>query len=432
VKILMVNGLHLGGVRTVVENVVPVLLDRRHDVSLFKGVDDDGKKLFEIEDHTEGRVRSRSVNIFKFRNARRTGNYHNPQIEKPFKEFLLSVKPDIVHFHSCSCIGASVIRVVRELQIPYVVTMHDWWWICPRLYLVDNRFEACAQGEVVRPEKCYCVVRDQFEVKRYQYLRKIVSRMPLILVPSDHIRDSLIANGFDPDRLRVNPNGVHKPAEVPDKSSSQQLRFGFLGGSVGFKGGMVLLEAAHMIQSGNSILKMFNFQRASSIGESGDRMNLRETFLHVYRRFSVEPYDKINQMKSLMKNRSLLKSAPHVSIQFLPSYDNKDLNTIFRDLDVVVIPSIRESFNLIAREAFMRNTPVICSTSGGPEEVVTDGVNGYVFEVNDAGQLADVMQGLMTNPSKVDALRRNIDTQSIVGVDGQATMLEEVYRELAE
>ncbi len=431
-KILMVSGLHLGGVRTVVENVMQALLDRGHDVSLFKGVDEGGRALYEVKDYSEARYRSRSVNIFKFRNARRVGNYYNPAIERPFKEFLQRVSPDVVHFHSCSCIGASMIPLVRKLRFPYLVTMHDWWWICPRLYLVDNRFDPCAQGDVIRPEKCYCVVRGGFESKRYRYLRKIADEMPLILVPSDHIRASLIANGFQPAKLRVNPNGVDRPAKLPTRTHSDRLRFGFLGGSAGFKGGLVLLKAAHMIECGQSVLRMYNFQRAGRMGDSGSHGGYLEALRHAGRRFLAEPHDKMNQIKSLMLNRSLFRSAPHVTIQFLPSFENRDLDTIFRDLDVVVIPSIRESFNIIAREAFMRATPVICSSSGGPEEVVEDGVNGYVFGVNDAHQLAGVMQELIVDPGRVDTLRRSIDTDNIVGVEQQAVLMEKAYTDLMD
>lgn len=431
-KVMMVNGLHLGGVRTVVDNVVSVL-QKRHQISLFIGQDQSGKKLYEVGDHQDGAVHVRSVNIYKFRNARCVENYYNPMVEKPFREFLLRVKPDIVHFHSCNCIGASVVKLVKDLRIPYLFTMHDWWWLCPRMYLVDNRFEVCSQSDRVHPEKCYCVKRNDFEEKRYSYLKAIVEEVPLILVPSRYIRNSLVRNGFPPDKVKVNPNGIHIPEERIEKCPSKHLRFGFLGGSDGFKGGLILLKAAHGLRYGYCVLKMYNYKKASLVGESGGYRELKAAVTHAYRRFSAEPYDKMIQIKSLVRNRMVFKSTPHVSIELLPAFEKQNTDTIFRDIDVVVVPSVmRESYNLVTREALARNTPVICTDSGGPEEAVQDSVNGYVFRTNDHEQLTRIMESLVKNPSTIEKMQKKIDRKSIVTVESQALQLEESYEGLLQ
>jgi glycosyltransferase involved in cell wall biosynthesis len=427
---MMVNGLYRGGVRAVVDNVVSVLV-KHHQVSLFVGMEWYGRRLYDIQDWQEGPVTVRGINIYKFRNTRQVRNYCNPEAEFPFKEYLEQVKPDLVHFHSCSCIGASVVRIVRDMGIPFLVTMHDWWWFCPRLYLVDNRFEVCSQSQIVQPELCYCVRPKGFEAKRYNYLRPFVEELPLILVPSRFIRDSLVQNGVDPDRVRINPNGVRIPDVVLDKNPSDYLRFGFLGGSDGFKGGLILLKAAQRLKNGYCQVKMYNYHRASVVGTVGVSEDIVSKFAHALRRFSVEPHEKTLQVLSYLKNRSAFKSTPHAAIEFLASYEKHDLDRIFQDIDIVVVPSVmRESFNLVTREAIARNTPVICTDSGGPEEVIDNGVNGYVFPTNDDEKLAKIIQDLVNNPSKLEDLRGNIDRQQLVDVKGQATQLEDIYREL--
>ncbi len=429
-RIMMVNGLHLGGIKIVLDNLMS-FLKRHHEISLFAGVDHAQERSYKVNDSHDDSIAIRGINVHRMRSTRRVRNYHNPGVDEIFREFLLLVKPEIVHFHSCSCIGSSVLEVVRELKIPYVVTMHDWWWLCPRLYLVDNRFEVCSQSEKVDPEQCYCVGWGNFEAIRFRQLRVIIDKAPLILVPSRFVRNSLIRNGFPPDKVEINPNGIRIPERVDEKNPSEHLRFGFLGGSDGFKGGLVLLKAAHMLRSGHCTIKMYNYQRAGIVGNSRGSGEIMAALVHAYKRFSVEPYDKLLHFKSLIRYRGLFKSTPNISIELLPSYNNRDLDTMLRDIDVVVVPSVmRESSSLVTRESIARRTPVICTDSGGPEEIVSDGVNGRIFQTNDSEQLARILSDLISEPAKVRIYRDNIDTSSLVDVEGQAVQLEEIYTDL--
>lgn len=63
--------------------------------------------------------------------------------------------------------------------------------------------------------------------------------------------------------------------------------------------------------------------------------------------------------------------------------------------DVVLMPSEDpEPFGLVAIEAFARGHAVIASDAGGLAEIVTDGVDGWLFQRHDADALAGVLQTL--------------------------------------
>jgi glycosyltransferase involved in cell wall biosynthesis len=430
-KIMMVNGLHMGGVRRVIENLVPILR-KRHDISLFLGLDRGGRGAW-VEDRLEDGVRIRNVDVHRYRNTRLVRNYRNSDFEGPFRDFLLQVKPDVLHFHSCTGIGASTIIVASELRIPFLVTMHDWWWLCPRLYLVDNRFEVCSQSQIVHPDQCYCVRRGRFEEKRYRYLWSIIERIPLILVPSAFIGGSLVRNRVPREKIRVNPNGIPHPEKVAAKSQGDHLRFGFLGGSDGFKGGLVLLKAAHRLHDGFCVIKMYNYRRAGVIGNKAGRKSLMDTFRHGLVRFRTEPYEKWLQFKGFCLHSRYFRSTAHARIELLPSFRHEDIDEILQDVDVVIVPSVmRESFNLVTREAMIRKTPVISSDSGGPEEVIKDGVNGFIFRTNDDGQLAERMGELIKEPEIVERFRNNIRRESIVDIESQSRQLEVIYSNICK
>ena len=63
--------------------------------------------------------------------------------------------------------------------------------------------------------------------------------------------------------------------------------------------------------------------------------------------------------------------------------------------DALILPSDQpEPFGLVLIEAFGRGRPAIASRGGGPEHIVTEGVDGWLFELGSAAALAEVLRGL--------------------------------------
>jgi len=72
-----------------------------------------------------------------------------------------------------------------------------------------------------------------------------------------------------------------------------------------------------------------------------------------------------------------------------------DAGARLEEADVVVMPSDSpEPFGLVAIEAFARGRPVIGSGAGGLLDIVTDGVDGWLYPPGDAAALAELLAGL--------------------------------------
>ena len=56
---------------------------------------------------------------------------------------LRDLKPDVVHLASPAHIGVGVAIACRNAGIPFVVTMMDYWWICPRGTLLRDGCKPC-------------------------------------------------------------------------------------------------------------------------------------------------------------------------------------------------------------------------------------------------------------------------------------------------
>ena len=66
-------------------------------------------------------------------------------------------------------------------------------------------------------------------------------------------------------------------------------------------------------------------------------------------------------------------------VDFLGAVDDEQLLALYRDALAVLYPPYDEDFGYVTLEAFLSRKPVVTAVdSGGPNEFVVDGVNGFV------------------------------------------------------
>jgi glycosyltransferase involved in cell wall biosynthesis len=91
-------------------------------------------------------------------------------------------------------------------------------------------------------------------------------------------------------------------------------------------------------------------------------------------------------------------------VTFLGSVDDAALIELYAGALAVMYPPYDEDFGYVTLEAFLARKPVVtCTDSGGPNEFVVDGTNGFVCEpVPEA--LADAMRHLAIDRRRTAAL----------------------------
>jgi glycosyltransferase involved in cell wall biosynthesis len=72
------------------------------------------------------------------------------------------------------------------------------------------------------------------------------------------------------------------------------------------------------------------------------------------------------------------------------------LRELYAGCDVWLATSILEGFSLPLLEAMACRCPVVSTRAGGPIDIVEDGVNGYLVDVNDVNALADRALRILT------------------------------------
>jgi glycosyltransferase involved in cell wall biosynthesis len=81
----------------------------------------------------------------------------------------------------------------------------------------------------------------------------------------------------------------------------------------------------------------------------------------------------------------------------------RDVPSILRALDLLIVPSRTEAFGLAAAEAMAAGVPVVATTAGGLPEVVVDGETGILVPPENPGAVADAVVSLAND---ADARRR--------------------------
>ena len=78
----------------------------------------------------------------------------------------------------------------------------------------------------------------------------------------------------------------------------------------------------------------------------------------------------------------------------------QDVRPALAAMDVFALTSKSETFSNAALEAMAMGRPVVLSDVGGAREMVSDGVNGYLYASGDVDGLVNVLKKLITSPGE--------------------------------
>ena len=90
--------------------------------------------------------------------------------------------------------------------------------------------------------------------------------------------------------------------------------------------------------------------------------------------------------------------------QLVGPLDEAGVDAWMRDAQVVVMPSRREAFGIVALEAWRAETPLVVTSLGGPSTFVESGINGFVVNPRDTDALAAALRQVLDEPALAASL----------------------------
>ncbi len=105
---------------------------------------------------------------------------------------------------------------------------------------------------------------------------------------------------------------------------------------------------------------------------------------------------------------SRLKSIASENVIFHGAINNSELHKFYRDYDVLVLPSLSETWGLVVEEALNNGMPVIVSNRVGcADEIINLNENGLIFNIDEDKSLRYAIAGI-TDIVFYNNLRKNI------------------------
>ncbi len=108
--------------------------------------------------------------------------------------------------------------------------------------------------------------------------------------------------------------------------------------------------------------------------------------------------------------------------------DNKKLAEAYSAADIIVVPSLEETFSNTAAEAISCGVPVVGFKTGAIPELAIDGKTGYTYEVGDVKGMADGIIKVLTGDDLSDNCRKH--AVSYCGFMKQAEGYESLFFDL--
>jgi glycosyltransferase involved in cell wall biosynthesis len=104
----------------------------------------------------------------------------------------------------------------------------------------------------------------------------------------------------------------------------------------------------------------------------------------------------------------------------LRAFHNGQGAEVYSRFDVVVVPSLwPENSPLVIHEAFMAGVPVVAARIGGIPELVSDGVNGVLYDPASPDALAELLRGLVLRPDRIAEMAGRVPVVKTIAVDAR-------------
>ncbi len=222
-----------------------------------------------------------------------------------------------------------------------------------------------SQAKILREEHAiwklpYTLLEPREEAREMQ----IYEQADAIVVPSQAARRSFLDYGHDAARVHAIPYGVrlerfHKVGDPPtgDDAPFEVL---FVGAVSLRKGFPYLLQAFARLEHPRKRLRVIG---------------------------SVSP-----------ELKPLLATLPQRNVEYLGVLPQTALVEYMSGSHVMVLPSVEEGLALVQGQALACGCPVIATTATGAEDLLTDGVEGFIVPIRSVEALADRMQQLVDDP----------------------------------
>lgn len=290
-----------------------------------------------------------------------TRSVYSVEVKNAIKRIIRDTAPDIVYtIHFVNKLSPSVLVGAREMGIPVVSRLSDYFLLCPRFDFLSNKnicedclnygYKACIKKRCVKGSLFASLIR-VFSMNVHRWLN-IYRNVDAFITPSQFLKDKLVNNGYEAEKIYCIPTFTVSRTNVGE---AQVGTYGLYFGRVTAEKGV------------ETVVKAFEKMPDRQVKIMGD-----------------DTTDEAQRLKHYIADYQIK------NVQFLGFKSGAELENIIKGARYTLIPSIwYDNLPNTALESFQYSKPVIASNIGSLPELVIDNENGYLFEPGNVDQLAE-------------------------------------------
>jgi len=395
----------IGGVELVAREQAEALAARGHRMAIFARTREPAERDGSTWDEELGGVLVRRIVDNDPYGGSFRDSYDHHRLDRPFADFLAATRPDVVHVQHLVLLSPNLLAVARDAGIPCVLGLHDFFYLCHRLFLLDAEGRRCpGPDRGARCESCLADLAAGADARhRFATMASAVACADAIVAPSRSLARRYAEEWPDLDgRVLVVEPGL---ARRPDRSESRRagagrvgpLRLVFIGTWLPHKGLDLLIDAVLALEPGAVVLSVY-----------GSGVDGHEAW--------------VDALRERARSRE---------VRWQGAFPADALDEVLGDADVLVLPSrCDESYSRVVREARAAGLAVVAPATGGPADVLRDGVDALLVPPADGAALTRAIARLASDPVLVERLASAPARFPSVG--DAASQLEILYRGLCK
>jgi GT2 family glycosyltransferase/glycosyltransferase involved in cell wall biosynthesis len=305
---------------------------------------------------------------------------------------------DLVHIHHLIKHSFDIPYVAKKYGIPVFITFHDFYYICPRINLLDENNKYCF--DIRNPEKCWGCLRTSHEFHTHfletwkTQVKNMLANVDMIFVPSESTKKLYIHEYPEIGaKIRVIEHGIQWNTKKKKKKlvAGQKVKIGILGGISAAKGSDIIYE---VITNYHNDSVEWHF-----IGLLGD------------------------QRLNLMERKNVIKHG---------QYRRDELSGLLERIDVDIIALWSpwpETYSYTLSEAWNCGIPVLVTPMGALKERVEKVGGGWVCDSTDPKDIMKYIDDLLVDFStKYEQVCNYIANYQFISVRQMAEQYAEIYR----
>lgn len=304
----------------------------------------------------------------------------NREAELSMRKMLREYKPDIVHVHNIyHHLSASVLRPIRQFQIPCVQTLHDYKLACPSysMFTQGAPCERCKGGKYLNAVKYGCVFASvpgnlllAFEMGFTKVFQMYEKTMQAFICPSHFMKEKMEDWGEPASKLVYAPNPITVTSDPAPRGGGYVLWAGRLSPEKGLD---TFLKAAAQVPE----LKV----KIAGRGPEEEKL------------------------------QKIVREAGATNVEFLGFQSPDALSVIRAKADAFIMSSIwYENASTSVLEAMGDGIPCIATRIGGNPELIEDGEDGWLVNPNDVDDWVATLRGFLRTP-EAERTRRGMSAR---------------------